>query len=138
MVNDFEYFLNKGEVKRQKPDSNLSKAAFKDSIERLEFSKSLLNTAKTKYTLENAYESMREAADSLLYLEGFKSFSHEASIVYLIKKGFDENVIIDFNRFRKIRNGIKYYGGDCDLSDAKSAIELAEKIVHKIKKLIQK
>ena len=32
----------------------------------------------------------RESADSILYLRGFKSFSHEASIVYLIKEGFNE------------------------------------------------
>ena len=82
MVKDFEFFLLKGEVKRQMSDKNLAKSTFKDSLERLEFSKSLLKSAKSKYVLENAYDAMREAADSLLYLEGFKSFSHEASINY--------------------------------------------------------
>ena len=138
MVKEFEYFIIKGEVKKQKPDINLSKATLKESIERLEFSKSLLTKAKVKYVLENAYESMREASDSLLYIDGFKSFSHEASIVYLIKKGFSENDIIEFDRFRKIRNGIKYYGGDCEESDAQLAINLAEKIVQKIKNIIGK
>ena len=47
-----------------------------------------LQKAKPKYILENAYEAMREAADSVLYVDGFKSFSHEASIIYLAKKGF--------------------------------------------------
>ena len=78
---------------------------------------------------------MREAADSILYKEGFKSFSHEASIVYLIKKGFSEQDLTEFDRFRKIRNGIKYYGRDCDESDANSAIQLAEKIISKIKEI---
>ena len=137
MVKDFEFFLNKGDVKRQSPDENLSKATLKDSIERLELSKNMLNRFKAKYVLENAYEVMREAADSVLYKEGFKSYSHEASIVYLLKKGFNEQDIAEFDRFRKIRNSIKYYGGDCDESDAQSAIKLAEEVIRKIKKILE-
>ena len=137
MVKDFEFFLNKKDVKKQRPDENLSKATLKDSFERLELSKSLLNKVKAKYVLENAYEAMREAADSVLYMEGFKSFSHEASIVYLLKKGFNEQDIMEIDRFRKIRNGIKYYGGNCDESDAQSAIKLAEKVIGQIKKILE-
>ena len=136
-MNEFEYFLRKGDVKKQSPDENLSKATFKDSLERLEFSKNLLQKTKSKYVLENAYESMREAADSILYKEGFKSFSHQASIVYLLKKDFNEQDIREFDRFRKIRNGIKYYGGDCDETDARDAIKFAEKIINKIKQILK-
>lgn len=68
--------------------------------------------------------------------EFFKSFSHEASIVYLLKGGFNEKDILEFDRFRRIRNGIKYYGKDCDLSDAEQAIQLADKIINKIKEKI--
>lgn len=138
MVKEFEYFVNKWDVKKQNPNKNLSKAALKESLERLEFSKSLLNKAKSKYVLENAYESMREAADALLYADGFKSFSHEASIVYLAKKGFGESDIIELDRFRKIRNGIKYYGEDCEDSDVQLAVKLADRIVNKIKSIIDK
>ena len=138
MVKEFEYFVKKGDVKRQKPDINLSKATLKESIERLEFCKSLLDKVKSKYVLENAYESMREAADALLYADGFKSFSHEASIVYLAKKGFSENDIMELDRFRKIRNGIKYYGEDCEDSDVQLAVKLADRIVNKIKIIIDK
>ncbi len=137
-MKDFEYFLRKGDVKRQNPDKNLSKATFKEGAERLEFSRSLINKSKPKYILENAYEAMREAADAVLYLEGYKSFSHEASIVYLLKKGFDEQDIAEFDRFRRIRNGIKYYGRDCDESDAKSSVELAKKIIDKVTMILEK
>lgn len=138
MVKDFEYFLHRGDVKKQNIDRNLSKATFKECMDRLKFSKELFQKAKSKYVLENAYEAMREASDSLLYLEGFKSFSHEASIAYLFKKNFSEQDIIEFDRFRKIRNGIKYYGGDCEDSDAELAIKLAEKIIRRIKDIIEK
>jgi len=135
-VKEFEFFVNKGDVKKQSPDEHLSNAAFKECLERLELTKGVLQKARPKYILENAYEAMREAADAVLYRDGFKSYSHEASIVYLRKKGFSESDLIEFDRFRKIRNDIKYYGGDCDKSDAESAIRLAEKILYKIKKLL--
>ncbi|GEM_PF-4296705 len=77
MVKDFGYFLRRGDVKRQSPDRNLSVSALKGGLERLELSRELLAGSKPKYALENAYEAMREAADALLYLEGYKSFSHE-------------------------------------------------------------
>ena len=76
-------------------------------------------------------------ADSVLYQEGFKSFSHEASIAYLLNKGFSESEISEFDRFRRIRNGIKYYGGDCDATDAKAAIALAERVIGKVKELLR-
>ena len=37
LVKDFEFFLRKGDVKKQSPDKNLSDATFRDSLERLEF-----------------------------------------------------------------------------------------------------
>ncbi|MBI2564697.1 HEPN domain-containing protein [Candidatus Woesearchaeota archaeon] len=136
-MKEFEFFLKKGEVKKQSPDINLSKAAFIDSVERINLAKNIFRKEKPKYVLENAYEAMREAADSLLYLNGFKSFSHEASIVYLMGRGFSESDIAEFDRLRKIRNSIKYYGENCDESEAKLAIEFAEKIIKKIEKLLK-
>ena len=137
MVKDFEFFLKKGDAKKQIPNKNLAFATFKDGLERIEFAKQLLNKAKPKYVLENAYESMREASDAVLYLNGFKSFSHEDSIVYLAKEDFNEQDITEFDRFKKIRNGIKYYGKDCEISDAEQAIQLADKIITKIKEKIK-
>ena len=136
-MKEFEYYVGKGDVKRQSPDKNLSAATLNEAKERLALAKTLKQIAKAKYVLENAYESMREAADAVLYLRGFKSFSHEASILYLFKEGFNEQDIIEFDRFRRIRNGIKYYGKDCDLSDAEQAIQLASKIIAKIKEEIE-
>ena len=137
MVKEFEYFLKKGDVKKQSIDQNTSKATFKDAKERLTFAKSLYKKVQAKYVLENAYEAMREAADAVLYSEGFKSYSHEASIVYLLKKNVSYEEISDINRFRKIRNGIKYYGKDCDQNDAKDALILAEKIIRKIERILK-
>ncbi|MBI2548647.1 hypothetical protein HYW21_04825 [Candidatus Woesearchaeota archaeon] len=135
-MRDFAYYLKNGSVKKQKPDAHLSKATFKESCERFALATNLWGREKPKYVLENAYEAMREAADAVLYEEGFKSYSHEASIVYLLKKGFSQQEVSEFDRFRKIRNSIKYYGGDCDPVDAQQAILLAKSLIPKIQKLL--
>ncbi len=135
-MKEFGFFLQKGEVRRQKPDLNLSAATLREAIERLHFAKEL--KSKPKYILENAYEAMREAADALLYKEGYKSYSHEASIVYCKHKGFNDSDLTQFDRFRKIRNGIKYYGEDCSLEDARAALVLAEVVIGKIQEILER
>lgn len=137
MVKEFSYYQKQQLVKRQSPDRNLAHATYKESLERLELAKRLLQKEKAKYVLENAYESLREAADAVLYTEGFKSYSHEASISFLRGKIGTEQELREFDRFRKIRNDIKYYGGDCEESDAKAAIKLAEKLIPEIKRLLK-
>ena len=138
MVKEFEFFLKKGNVKKQSPDRNLSLSTFNESLDRINMAKNILKKEKSKYVLENAYEAMKEAADAILYFDGFKSFSHEASIIYLLKKGFSEKEINEFDRFRKIRNDIKYYGKDCNEDDAVKALELSEKIINKVRRLFGK
>ncbi len=134
-MKDFDFFLAKGDVRKQKPDPNLAKATLREGVERLAFAQNL--NAKPKYVLENAYEAMREAADALLYYDGYKSYSHEASILYCKIKGFGEADLRSFDRFRKIRNSIKYYGKDCAEDDAHAAVVLAEKVIRRIREMLQ-
>jgi uncharacterized protein (UPF0332 family) len=136
-VKDFLYHIKVGDVKKQKPDKNLSNAIFNDCIERLKLCKSLSSKIKPKYILENAYGSMRQAAYALLYQDGYNPSSEKAAISYLKTKGFSESELISFDRFRKIRNGIRHYGRTCDIEDSKEALELAEKVVGKIKGMLR-
>lgn len=133
-MKDFEIFLKEEDVKMQPLDLNLSKSLILDGIKRMEYAKSSrLTEENAKYVYENIYESLREATDSILSIKGFKSFSHEASISFLQKfKEFSAEEISEFDRMRKKRNGMKYYGKSCHVTDAKDAIEFAEKLIKKI------
>ena len=139
-MKDFELFVQNGDVKKQAPDNNLSDSLIKDSIKRLEYSKSPhLSEENAKYIYENAYESLREAADALLFIKGFKSFSHEATISFVQR--FDEfsvREISEFDRMRVKRNGMKYYGRPCSIKDAQEAIEFAERLLKKLISLQKK
>jgi len=82
-MKDFEFYVTNKLIRKQLSDINLAKATAKDSVERLKLSKDIKDTQKPKYALENAYESIRELIDAILYLDGYKSYTHEGSIAYL-------------------------------------------------------
>jgi len=80
-MRDFKFFIQKKDVKKQSIDRNLANSLVKDSFERFNYYKTLnLTEQNAKYVLENVYESLREIADAILTLEGWKSYFHEATI----------------------------------------------------------
>lgn len=133
-MKDFSVFLAADSVKKQQSDRNMSEDLAKDCLERFDDAKLSFRTVrKPKFIYENAYEALREAADSILFLKGYKSFSHEATISFL--QGFSElspKEIADFDRMRIKRNGMKYYGKSCSEKDAEEAIKFAGSLIRKL------
>ncbi len=114
----FEYFLEKKDVKKATPDIELAKSLIKDMNERIK--KSLMLDVKifSKFVFENVYDGLRDFCDALLASNGFKSYSHQASISYLHKEGFDLSIIEQLDNFRYKRNSSKYYGEQVLENDA--------------------
>ena len=85
---EFKYYLDKGEVKKVRRDVALAKSLINNLSDRekmvLKYS---LKDALIIY--ENLYDCLRGMCDALLALDGYKSYSHQASITYLRKCGFD-------------------------------------------------
>ena len=139
-MKNFSVFIADGSVKKQQPDINLSESLAKDCMERLQDAKLSLKTGrKPKFIYENVYEALREAADSILFLEGYKSFSHEASISILQKfNELSSKEISDFDRMRAKRNGMKYYGKSCSEKDVEEAIKFSETLLKKLLEIRKK
>jgi hypothetical protein len=133
----FEYFLKTKEVKKCSSDVELAKSLIKDMRERVKKSFLLDENVFAKMVFENIYDGLRDFCDALLALAGFKSYSHQASIAYLSKEGFDVSVIEEFDQFRYKRNGSKYYGQMIMSEDAKSMKEFYSRIKIKIDKIIK-
>ena len=133
-MKDFSVFLTEGSVKKQQLDKNLSEDLAKDCIERLEDARLSLKTGrKPKFIYENIYEALREASDAILFLKGYKSFSHEATISFLQQfKEVTAKEIAEFDRMRAKRNGMKYYGKSCSLYDVEEAIKFSEPLMKKL------
>jgi len=119
MIPNFEYFLERGDVKRTYiKDRNLAKSLLETAEERL---KDAENLRVPKFKLE-------------LY----KSYSHLADIAYLRKLGFSEEVIAKLDMLRVKRHRSKYYGINVSEGEAKEALEFAKILFERLIEIISK
>ena len=98
-------------AKAVKPDTNLAKSLLESSAKKMK-SQSMLrtddDTAASKVTL--AYDALREMLEAVSVLRGYKIYNHEC-YTYFIKEVLGDSRLGDkFDRLRRIRNGINYYG----------------------------
>tara|TARA_Y100000031_G_C8193799_1_gene372698 strand:+ start:104 stop:535 length:432 start_codon:yes stop_codon:yes gene_type:complete len=141
MICLFEDYLVRGKVKRKTPDPEEAKALFKQAQERMEYILlRKLDPTIARFVFQDAYEATREAAQALMSLQGFKPYSHEATISF-IKKFYsncfsDEDVAL-FDHFREIRNSSVYRAVQVLEEDAKEAIYFAKKFLERVEKVLQ-
>ncbi len=136
-MREFEYYLKKEDVRKVSPDYSLAKALLRNLLKR---GRNVIDLDLKKYSsliFENLYDCFREAGDSLLSLKGYKSYSHQATIIYFKKYGFSENFVNDLDNFRYKRNSSKYYGEDISKEETLEIIEFYKKYIDKIKKIIE-
>ncbi|BFI73774.1 hypothetical protein YN1_7610 [Nanoarchaeota archaeon] len=135
MIPDFEYFIEKGDIKRTYvKDINLAKSLLKTATERLKVAEEL---KIPKFKLEFAYESIIELIDAILSLDGYKSYSHIADISYLRKLGFSEDIILKLDNLRDKRHKSKYYGLEISEEEAKNYLEFVKSLSEKLIKIIE-
>ena len=70
----------------------------------------------------NAYEALLEVCNSVMFLKGFKSYSHECVTAFISEILKEEKIARTFERYRRIRNRINYYGEGVSLLTAKAAL----------------
>ena len=126
----------KGIVKEIKIDKNLVESLVNSSVKKMESQKLLpLSdiTAASKISL--AYDSLRELLEAIAITKNSKVYNHECyCILYcFLKEILHESALADeFNKFRKLRNSINYYGKDISKAETKiilkEMIEFTEKI----------
>ncbi len=133
----FEYFLKHGDAKKTSKDLELAKSLIKDMNGRIEKSLLLDPQKFPKIIFENIYDALRDFCDAILASEGFKSYSHQASISYLSNKGLDFPTLNEFDQLRYKRNGSKYYGEPILKKDATRIKEFYLRIKKKINNIIK-
>lgn len=136
-MKSFEYYLENGDVQKITPNTTRAKALVNDAFSRLNDLKSINMKKLSKLFFEYTYDALRDFVDSILILDGYKSYSHEAPIAYLSKKGFDVVVVKQWDDFRYKRNGSKYYGQNISSEDAKSILDFYNKIKSKLDKIFE-
>ncbi len=113
MIMPFNHYLKNNLVKKASPDLGEAEALMKKAGGRLNFSIKTrdINKDSAAYIFEDIYECLREAAQSIMALEGYKPYSHEALIAFLKEIAhFREADISSLDRYRILRNKTIYKG----------------------------
>ena len=113
-------FIKKGLVKKSEKDKSLAKSLIKTSTKDLQFLNTIkINENSARKVISNYYDCLRSIIEAIAVLEGIKSYSHEAFTYYLKENKREDLLAEKFDRFRKIRNGIEYYGKEISIEEAK-------------------
>jgi hypothetical protein len=124
-------FEKKENVIKISPDFERSKSLLETSRRTLKFSSSnKLEEYNCGDLIRNYYESLIEILHAHAYKRGFKILDHLSFSEY-IENIFEEKTYSKlFDKYRKMRNGIIYYG-------KRISIEIAEQAIKDIKELIK-
>jgi len=135
---NFQNSIDEGYAKKIRPDLFKARSLIKASEEAITTaSKINLNEQSYKSILRELYEGLRQYSETIGFLKGYKFSSHEA-ITYFIEYVLAEKTIsLKFDKYRKIRNGINYYGNDVAPETVKEALKEIPEIIKRLEKYTQ-
>ncbi len=131
---EFKNFIKQGLVRIISKDKTLAKSLLKTSKKDLEFLNSLkLNEKSSRKLMSNYYDVLRSILEAISSLKGYKIYSHKA-FTYFLKEIKEDLISIKFERFRKIRNKINYYGEDISIKQTQENIKEIKSIIKNLTK----
>ncbi|MEA3430822.1 MAG: hypothetical protein U9R08_06105 [Nanoarchaeota archaeon] len=132
---NFEFCLGEGKVKKVNLNKIRALSLFKSSTQAVMTAKLIsLNINSTKTILRELYEGLREYCEALGYLYGYKFLDH-ISISYFLRDVLnEESVYKKFDRYRRLRNGINYYGDNIDIETVKEAVREIPRLIKELEK----
>lgn len=92
-------------------------------------------TASTKVSLE--YDCLREKLEALAIKHGWKIYNHDCYCAFLKEKLKESNLGDIFDKFRRLRNNIEYYGEKIPMPDAERIIKEIQSLTTKIDALLK-
>lgn len=120
---NFQDFIKKGDVRKAGIDKVLAKSLLNTSKNDLLFFNNLkIDKNSARKIVSNCYDILRSILEAISALEGYKIYSHEA-FTYFLKEKNEDALSIKFDRFRKIRNSINYYGKSIEVKEAEDIVK---------------
>ena len=140
---EFEYYLQKGIIRKSSSDKPRAKFLIKESETSLEGLKERIriigiNDKNANSIIKDCYDIIMELTRAKLFLDGYFSsgnHAHEAEISYLMKFGFSEGDVSFLNDLRYFRNSVTYYGKILNKEYAQKVYDFTRKIVGKLKNI---
>ena len=107
----FQNSLALGLIQKVPPDPLRAKSLLKASKDAVHSAKALpFEPAHLRSIMRELYEGLRVYCEAIGYLHGFKFSNHESLTPFIAEFLQDERAALRFDKYRKIRNGITYYG----------------------------
>jgi len=131
---NFKTCIKEGKVRKISIDTIRAKSVMFSSEQAVSTAKEIfLKENSLKTILRELYEGLREYCEALGYLTGYKFLDH-TSIVYFLKDILkEESISLKFDRYRRLRNGINYYGREINIQTVKEALKEIPKIINLLK-----
>jgi uncharacterized protein (UPF0332 family) len=125
-------------VKRISEDRELISSLLKSSQNKFETASRIgLDdiTAASKISL--FYDSLREILEAVAIGKGYKIYNHDCYCAFL-KEIMKQDMLSElFDKTRKIRNSINYYGKDIKADEAQEIIQEIIMLIEKTKKMVK-
>ena len=136
MIERFQYYIDERLARKVKVDKEEEKSLMTRAALRLDYVKNQeINEDTSPFIFEDIYETLREAAQSLMSLKGYKPFSHEALISFLQEfYNFPEHEVSAFDRYRILRNKTVYCAANVSTEVCRDALKFAEAFLPKLRK----
>jgi len=135
MIEKFQYYIDNNLVRRGTPNKAEARALLERALARYTYICSQKITENSApFIFEGIYEVIREAAQALMELKGYKPYSHEAVISFLREFfHFHLQDISSFDRYRILRNKVVYRAEGVDSDSCKSSLEFVEHFLPELK-----
>jgi len=130
--------MYEGKVIKISPNFERSKSLLSSAKNTIKFVEShKIDNENAPILLTNFYEAVLEICHALLFQKGFKVLDH-LSVGYYIKDILKHEEYFNiFNKSRKLRNNIVYYGKKIGKETAEEYIDDLKKLINFIKNLIE-
>lgn len=116
--------IKQGIVRKTSPNNARAQSLLEMSAQTMKVILTLdLNEQNTSIIFRELYECLRQALEAIGYKNGYKFENHESIKIFASEILQNNELAIDFDRYRKIRNGINYYGDKVAVETAKKAAE---------------
>ena len=127
---NFQTSIDEGYAKKIRPDLFKARSLIKASEEAIATASKILQKEESyKSILRELYEGLRQYCEAIGFLKGYKFMSHEAITYFTDEVLAEKTVSLKFDKYRKIRNGINYYGDDVAPETVKEALKEIPEII---------
>jgi beta-phosphoglucomutase-like phosphatase (HAD superfamily) len=84
MIKPLAYYLREGLVRKSKPNLPMAKSLVNKALIRLNrIQRETILEEESSIVFEDIYESLREASQALMEVQGYKPYSHEATVSFM-------------------------------------------------------